>query len=327
LKSLARRLLSAALLLVLVSALSFLLAELAPGDFTADLEMNPNLPPQAVQRIRAEQALDQPLWRRYARWLKGAVRGDLGTSAVWGLPVGPLVARRLARSLMIVAPAWLLAWSLALGLGCWSAQRGAGPGRGALSALAAFLLALPQAVLALLFLALAARSGWFPLGGAASLSGAELSLPGRWADRLWHLALPVAALVLHAWPVLWNHVRIAVAEGLATPALAFARAQGLSARRLTWRHALPLALGPLLPLGALSFLGLLSSGLMVEVVLGWPGLGSLMLEAIFGRDLPLAVAGILAVTLLALIANGLADIVLEAWDPRARTSLTEEWTA
>jgi len=173
-------------------------------------------------------------------------------------------------------------------------------------------------VVALVAIAVAARSGVLPVGGMTSLFPDELSGVSRFQDQVRHLVLPVLALVLHSTPVLLGQVQVAVGEVLGTPFALAAKARGLAFPRILWRHALPVAAGPLLPLMGQSFAGLVSGSLLVEVVFAWPGLGSLMLESLLARDLPVAVAAILAGGLVLLIANALADLVLAFLDPRTR---------
>jgi peptide/nickel transport system permease protein len=312
------RLLSGLLILFLVSMLTFLFAESAPGDYLAEMRLDPRSSPQQVEVLRQRYGLDRPLAERYLGWLTAAFRGDLGTSFVRGAPVAPLVVDRLANTLLLVAPAWSLAWLLALVLGPWTAARPRKPASRWIRRGSALLLSLPQVVVALMALAFAARSGLLPVGGMSSLGAEDLPAAARLGDLARHQALPVLALVLHTAPVLLGQVRVAVGEQLGAPFVLSARARGLAAPRILWRHALPAAAGPLAPLAGLSFAGMVSGALLVEVVFAWPGLGPLMLEALLARDLPVAVAAILASGAVLLSANAAADLGLFLLDPRTR---------
>jgi peptide/nickel transport system permease protein len=165
---------------------------------------------------------------------------------------------------------------------------------------------------------LAARTGWFPAGGMTSPGFDSLPPLARLADLLWHLALPALALAVLALPPLQRHVRASMAEVLDAPFVRAARALGIPERRLLFRHALPAAANPLLTLFGLSLAGLLSGSLLVEVVMAWPGLGTLLLNAILARDLHLVVAPVLLSTVLLLAGNLAADLLLYAADPRIR---------
>ena len=146
----------------------------------------------------------------------------------------------------------------------------------------------------------------------------SLSTAGRWRDTLAHLAIPVAVLALGMFPVLERHVRSAVAEAMDTPFAVAARAHGIPRTRILYRHVLPAALHPLITLFGFSLGTLLSASLLVEVLVGWPGLGPLFLEAILARDFAI-VLGVVMVSAATLIAGNLAaDLLLYRTDPRIR---------
>ncbi len=317
-RRLAVRALQALVLLPLVALASFALAELAPGDFFAEMRLDPRLSEAHLRDLRARHGLDRPLPERYLRWLGSAVQGDLGFSFAYGQPVGALLAPRLRNSLLLNSAATAVAWALAIPLGVWWARARGRPASRVFAVATAGLLALPDMVVALALLLFAVQSGWFPAGGMVSLGHEEMSALARAADVARHLALPALALVLGILPVLVRHVRAATAEALEAPFVKAARAHGLSEARVLFFHALPAAANPLVSLFGLSIAGLLSLSLLVEVVMAWPGLGPLMLEAILARDLHLVVGPVLASCVLLLAANLAADLLLLAVDPRIR---------
>jgi peptide/nickel transport system permease protein len=316
--ALARRALHGFGLLVGVSLLTFLLAELAPGDFYAEMRLDPRISEESVRALRARHGLDRPLPQRYLAWLGSLARGDLGYSFAYDLPVGPLLWPRARNTVLLTATATAVAWLLAVPLGVWWATRRGGLAAHGLAGLMALLLALPDLVVALALLLLAVRTGWFPAGGMVSLGHAQMPAGARAMDLASHLVLPVTALVLGVLPVLVRHVRGSVAEALGAPFVLAARAHGLSEARVLFRHALPAAANPLVSLFGLSLAGLLSMSLLVEVVMSWPGLGPLLLEAILARDFYLVLAPVLASTLFLLCGNLIADLLLLAADPRIR---------
>lgn len=319
---LARRALHGLLLLVGVSLLTFLLVELAPGDFFAEMRLDPRMSEGSVQALRARHGLDRPLPVRYVRWLASLARGELGYSFAYAQPVGALLAPRLRNTLLLTSTATVLAWAMAVPLGVWWATRRRGPTHHGLSALTALLLAVPDLVIALGLLLVAVRTGWFPAGGMVSLGHDQLSAAARLTDVAAHLALPVTALVLAVLPVLLRHVRASMADALEAPFVRAARAHGIPERGVLFRHALPAAANPLISLFGLSLAGLLSMSLVVEVVMSWPGLGPLLLEAILARDFHLVLGPVLASTLLLVAGNLLADLLLLAADPRIRAEGT-----
>jgi len=319
---LARRVVHGFLLLVGVSVLSFVLVELAPGDYFAEMRLDPRISEATVRALRVRYGLDRPLPERYLRWVASLARGELGYSFAYGQPVGPLLWPRVRNTLLLTGTANGLAWMLAVPLGAWWATRRRGVADAGLAGLTAILLALPDLVLALGLLLLAVRTGWFPAGGMVSLGHEQMSAGERLRDVAAHLVLPVTALVLGILPVLVRYVRASVADALGAPFVRAARAHGIPEVRVVLRHALPAAANPLISLFGLSLAGLLSTSLLVEVVMSWPGLGPLMLEAILARDFYLVLGPVLASTLLLVGGNLLADALLLAVDPRIRSEET-----
>src|SRR5262249_32649725 len=158
-----------------------------PGDFFADMRLDPRISQATVRALRARHGIDRPLPERYARWVASLARGELGYSFAYGSPVAPLVWPRLRNTLLLTATPVAVAWLPALPLGVfWATPRHASARR-ALSALVAFLLAVPDVVLALALLLLAVRTGWFPAGGMTSVGHEQMSRGARLADVLAHL--------------------------------------------------------------------------------------------------------------------------------------------
>jgi peptide/nickel transport system permease protein len=306
----------AALLLLAVSLLSFLFFQLAPGDYFADARLNPQISPATVAGLRAQYGLDRPLAEQYALWLRSVARGDLGFSFAYNLPVSALLWPRAQNTLILTAFATLLAWVLALVVGIWSGARADSWGERASTGAVSALIALPEMLIALALLFAALRLQWLPVGGMSS--GAALAGAEQVKDRLLHLLLPALALVLAALPVLVRHVRAAMLEALRAPHIRAAQAHGIGGMRLLLRHALPAAANPLISLFGLSIATLLSGSLLVEIVLGWPGLGPLVLEAILARDVFVVLGAVMFSTVLLLAGSFVADVLLFAADPRVR---------
>ncbi|OLC91150.1 MAG: hypothetical protein AUH86_21305 [Acidobacteria bacterium 13_1_40CM_4_58_4] len=315
---LSRRLIHAVLVLFGVSILTFLFTSLAPGDYFDEMRLNPQIAPETVVALRAQYQLDRPLPVRYARWLNSVVHGDLGYSFSYNSPVGPLLWVRARNTLFLTVTATLLSWGLALPLGVWSAERLGGLPDSLISWMMAGLMAVPDLALALGLLLFAARSGWFPTGGLASLGFESLSPINELRDLTLHMFLPVAVLVLTALPLLVRHVRAAMAGVLHAPFLRAAQGHGIPRRRLLYRYALPAAANPLISLFGFSIGALLSGSLLVEVVMSWPGIGPLLVEAILSRDLYVVVGGVLLSTLFLVVGNFVADLFLYWADPRIR---------
>ena len=314
-----RRLGHALLLLAGVSVLTFLFTALAPGTYFDEMRMNPQIAPETIAALRAQYGLDKPLPLRYVFWLSSLVHGEMGFSFAYNSPVAPLLLVRAGNTLLLTITSTLLAWAIALPLGTWSAERmGRLPDR-LLSWGTAMLLVIPDLALALGLLVLAVRSGWFPTGGMASVGFETLSPFNKLRDVALHMILPVTALVLSTLPLLFRHVRAAIADILDAPFLLAALGHGIPKRTLLYRYALPAAANPLISLFGFSIGMLLSGSLLIEVVMSWPGLGPLLLEAILARDLYVVIGGILFSTFFLVGGNLFADLLLYWADPRIRT--------
>jgi peptide/nickel transport system permease protein len=316
---LAVRFLQSALLLLGVSLLSFAFLELAPGDFFQEMRLNPQISPNTVARLRAEYGIDRPLPVRYGRWLASAVRGDFGFSFAYGTPVAPLLLVRARNTLLLTGTATLLAWALALPLGVFCAARPGSWLDRACSLMTSTLLAIPELLLGLCFLALGVRTRWFPAGGMVSAGFEDFNRWQESGDLLWHLVLPVVVLVLGSLPVLLRHVRAALLETIDSPFIRAALGHGISRHRVLFRHALPAAVNPLVSLFAFSLAALLSGSLLTEVIMSWPGLGPLLLEAVLARDIYVVVGAVTFSTFFLVAGMALGDLLLFASDPRIRS--------
>jgi len=299
--------------------LSFLFVALAPGSFLDEMRLSPQISPETVGALRAQYGLDRPLPVRYARWVRSVLRGELGFSFAYNTPAAPLLRVRARNTLVLTGSATLLAWATAIPIGVWAAARKGRVVDQLTTASATALLAVPDLLLALGLLLLAVRTGWFPTGGMVSLGFEALGFGAKVKDAARHLTLPVVTLVVGTLPVLVKHVRAALIEVLDSAFLRAARGHGIPRRRLLFRYALPAAANPLISLFGFSVGALLSTSLLVEVVMSWPGLGPLLLEAILARDLYLVIGAVMFSTVFLLAGNLLADVLLYANDPRIRT--------
>ncbi len=315
---LVRRILHCLFLLAGVSLLTFVLVDLAPGEFFDEMRLDPRISASTITHLRAQYGLDQPLPIKYLHWLRSVAKGDCGFSFAYNGPAAPIVWVRARNTLLLTGIATLFAWLIALPFGMWSAAK---PRRGAdllARGTIAALLATPEVILALLLLLFAVRSRHFPIGGVASLDFSHLSFWLKCKDIAAHIFLPSVCLTLGFLPLLLSHVRAAMRDVLEAPFIAAAHAHGIPLRRLLFRHVLPAAANPLISLFGFSFGILLSSSVVIEGIFGWPGLGQLLIEAILQRDLYLIVDSTVLATVFLTFGNLLADGLLYAVDPRIR---------
>jgi peptide/nickel transport system permease protein len=313
-----RRLAHATFLLLGISIFSFALLQLAPGDFFTALEVNPQVSARTIAALRTQYGLDKPLPVRYGSWLRAALRGDLGISFAYNSPVAPLLALRARNTLLLTGTATLLAWLLAIPFGIWSAARQGKWGDRVGGVMTSTLLTVPDLVLFLALLLLAVRNGWFPTGGMISAEFGDLSFWSKVKDVAYHLLLPSLGLALATLPPLVRHIRSAMIEVLDSPFIRAARAHGIAEHRVLLRYALPVAANPLISLFGFSIATMLSAGLLVEVILSWPGIGPLLVEAILAKDIFVVVGTVMLSSLFLVAGNFLADMLLFAADPRIR---------
>jgi peptide/nickel transport system permease protein len=309
-----RRLGFALLLVFVVSSAALVLTRLAPGDFLTDQAFS--LDAEARARLRAELGLDRPLAAQYVAWLGGAMRFDFGQSLLYARPVGALVSERALNTAVLATAALLLATLIGIPLGIYSGTRRRGAGQSIVRAISVIGLSVPPLIGSLALVFVAARTGWFPVGGMTSAAGLEMSW-GEWlVDLARHIPLPALALAIPLAASLERLQSQAIASASREPFVAASRARGLERMQSLLWHAWPVSLRPVLGLWGVMIGSLFSGSFIVEVVTSWPGLGRLMFDALKARDLFL-VAGCAATGALFLaIGTLIADLLLAWTDPR-----------
>lgn len=309
LKIILSRLLQGVLVILIVSALTFTLLAAAGGDALSSLRNEPLVSEETVRALGHIYGLDQPLPVRYGRWLAGVARGEMGYSFYFHAPVSSIIRPRLFNTLTLAAAALLIAITTALLLGSLAARRAGGWADRASSVLVLLTASSPRIVLALVALALIARSSFFVQGersdASAGIQFVRLFIPAL------ILSVPLIAIFL-------AQVREGLGLALREDFVQVARAKGLPERVVVLRHALRGALNPLITIFGFSLGGLMSGSVIVETVLGWPGLGQLSVIAVQGRDVPLLMGVVLITATAVLIGNLVADILLCLNDPRLR---------
>jgi peptide/nickel transport system permease protein len=307
----ARRLLQALPLLLVVSLLAFALLQAVPGGPLAAYLENPNVRPEDIARLRTAMGLDAPPAVQYLRWLGALARGDWGYSYVDGRPVLTRVLERVPATLELVAGSTVLALLLAVPAGVLAAvHRGADR---VVTLAATAWTAVPVFWLGLLLqLVFALQLGWFPSTGRQSFGATSL------ADRMAHLALPALALAAVQGAAWSRYLRRAMRDTLAQPFLRAGRVRGLSEPRLVLRHALPNAITPFVTVVLLDVAMLVSGAVVTESVFAWPGIGSLFTDSLARRDYPVLMALVLAGTVAVVVGNLLADVAVSRLDVRTR---------
>lgn len=293
--------------------LLFSMIYLIPGD-PASVALGPRATEAMKEALRVKMGLDQPVWIQFWNFYAGAWTGDLGEEVLSGRPVLTVVLEQLPFTLALIAGG--ISWSVALGipLGCWAAvSRGSLADR-IVGILSVAVIAVPSFVIAIYALLIFAVSlKWFPAIGAGE--------PGDFWDQVSHLVLPSLAVGLGWVGYIARMVRASMLEVLEASHIRTARAFGLPERQITYRYALSIAILPTVTLLGVGIGQMLSSAVFAEIVFARPGVGKLVFDAILTRNFPVVTGTVLVTTVLFVLLNLLADLIVGALDPRVRSSL------
>ena len=316
---LVRRTLQAALTLAIALILLFLLVHVLPGDPLAR-EGDRALTPQQTEALRARYGVDRPLASQLLVFLSGIARGDLGRSIQYGRPVTDLLFERLPATLLLGSAVLLLNFTLGVWLGVRQAVRKDTREDRWITTLSLAGYATPSFWLGLVLAAfVGVRWRLLPSGGMRDPLGPGGAVATT-LDVLRHLILPAVTLSVVSIAATIRYQRTAMLEVLRLPYIVTARAKGLPEARVVWGHAWRNALFPVLTLLGLWLPILVSGSVFVESVFAWPGLGSLAIAAVGGRDYPLLMGAGVLVAGMVVLGTLLSDVAYAMLDPRVRHS-------
>ncbi|TDW21211.1 ABC transporter permease [Kribbella kalugense] len=299
--------------LAVSSVLVFAFMAVLPGD-PARVALGVNASDQAVAELRRQFGLDRPLPTQYFDWLGGLLHGDLGTSYVSKVAIGPQVFDRLQVTLWLVVAGMVIALVVAVPAGTVMAARHRKVSGFALSAVSQVGVAVPAFLAGILLIVVfAVKLGWLPANGWTP----PAQDPGMFLKQL---ILPALSLGLVQGAVLTRYVRSAVLDVLREDYLRTARAKGLRPFQALWRHGLRNAAVPVVTVLGLQLATLLIGAVVVERVFVIPGLGSLLLDGVSNRDLLLVQDVVMVLVLAVLLVNFIVDLLYVALDPRLRTA-------
>ncbi len=315
LKYILRRLLISIPVFIAITVIIFGLIEIAPGDIT-DYFIRPelNMTNEAEDAIRARFGLDQPILVRYGNWLLNVLRGDFGYRYTNGQPVLATISQRLSATVLLAGTALAIGTVVGVSLGIFTALHQYSFWDFLLTGVSFLGISIPSFVAGIICLYIfSINLGWFPSGGMRPVSQEPTLL-----TTLHHLALP--SLILSLWPIanFMRYTRFSMLEVIRADYVRTARGKGMRERRITWRHSFPNAMLPVITLLGLSLPTLVVGAVFTETIFSWPGMGTLYLEAVNGRDVPLLMGMNLVIALVVLAANLLTDIAYALADPRIR---------
>src|SRR5690349_7046646 len=283
-KYVARRFLASIIVVLGVTAITLALMKTTSGSYVPGIDLNPSLRPDDIARLRADLGLDRPGWQWYLTWIWGVLHGDFGHSMIDGSTVWSHIADRLPNTIELTGTA------IVIGV----------------------LIAIPVGVIGAL------RHGSKTDHTMTVVSVAGFAVPQFWMGLLLILILPATVLSFFYISTWSRFIRSSMLEVLSQDYIRTARAKGMSERRVVYLHGLRNALIPLITLIGLELPGLVSGGLVVEVVFGWPGIGKLAFERALQYDYTTVMGVTFFATLLVIAGNLLADVLYGVLDPRIR---------
>ncbi|KMS52132.1 ABC transporter permease [Sphingobium cupriresistens LL01] len=307
----AKRFASSLLTLLLVSMTIFVIAQLLPGD-AAQEALGQSATAEQVAALRHEMGLDRPAYVRYADWLGGMVSGDPGQSMVANMPVAEVISSRLPNSLLLAALTALVAVPVALTIGIGSAMNRGGRIDRALNIATLSMVAVPEFLVATIaVLIFSVKLRWLP---SIALASEEMG----WGDYLRGVAMPILTLSVVVIAQMARMTRAAVIDQMDRPYVEMAVLKGVAPVQVVLKHIMPNAIAPIVNAMALSLSYLLGGAVIVETIFNYPGLASLMVNAVTSRDMPLLQACAMIFCAAYLLLMLIADVTAILANPRLR---------
>ncbi len=310
-----KRILNSIPILFIVSLISFFLIRLSPVDPLAQLKLNPAISKETIEKETKRLGLDKPVYIQYFIWAKNFIKGNLGY-CIDNTKVTTKLKPRILNTLLLSLTVIFASWLISLFAGVFAAVYYNSVYDKALIVLTSAGMAIPSFFFAILMLLFAQYTGLFPIGGLTSVNYDEMNLISKILDKIHHLFLPALVLTTISLSSITRQIRANMLDVLNSEYVKFAYAKGLSKSKVIFKHALRNAVNPIITMLGFEFAGLLSGAALTEYVFQYPGLGKLLLEAVMQSDINLVMAGLMIGTIMLIIGNLLADILLKITDPR-----------
>jgi peptide/nickel transport system permease protein len=324
LKYTAHRFFYMVVIMIVMSAVSFVLIQLPPGDYLTSYIMQRQISGDQLDRaeidaMRRQYGLDLPMHAQYLFWVKNMFRGDFGVSFDWNQPVGKLLADRMLLTVVISIVTLIFTYALAVPIGIYSATHQYSVGDYAATVLGFIGIATPNFLSALILMFFFYKVFGFSVGGMFSPDylNAPWSL-GKAIDLLKHMPIPVIVIGLAGTAGLIRVMRGCLLDELKRQYVITARAKGLAERRLLFRYPVRVAMNPIVSTVGWILPGIVSGATITAIVLDLPTIGSLLYRALLSQDMYLAGSSIMILTFLTVIGTFVSDILLVTVDPRIR---------
>ncbi|SDS65519.1 ABC transporter permease [Microlunatus soli] len=306
------RLATAVVTLLLASFFVFMAVQALPGDVAEQL-LGQNATPKAVATLRGQLGLDQNVWLRYLDWLGHAVRGDFGKSLVSGESVSATLWTAFGHTLLIALPAIVIGVLLSVVLGILAGARRGTAADSGISVIALLAMSIPEFVVATVLVLIFAIA--LPIFPAVVLDGPRATI----SQLIPTAVLPAITLIIAMAAYIIRSTRSSTIDVLATEFATTATLKGVPRRRVLWRHVVPSAILPVLPVISINVAWLLGGVVVVESIFNYPGVGKLMIDSVSTRDLPMLEAIAVLSAMIYVLVNLAADLLALAADPRQRT--------
>lgn len=319
-KHILKRLAQAVPLTLGILTITFFLSHMAPGDpmdMYMEQQRQRQVDPELIELLRQKYGLDQPIHVQYFRWMGNVLKGDLGESFRHRRPVIDLIVEGIPYTLQLTVLALLFSTLCGIVLGVYSAIKQYSAVDKTITLGSLIIYSIPSFWLALMMILLfSVNLGWFPTSQTRSMDYEFFTLGQKILDRIWHLVLPVFILGLGSAANKARYVRNKMLEVLNEEYILSARARGLKEKMVIFKHALRNAMIPLVTILGLHLPALLGGSVLIESIFAWPGMGTLAVDGVSGRDYPLIMAVLMISAILTIVGNLLADITYVALDPR-----------
>ena len=309
-----RRLLLALPSVLGISVVLFTVLAIAPGDPFSELALNPNIPPEIRDALRAKFGLDDPIWQRYLRWLMAMLQGDWGFSFISRVNVDTLIWQRVPVTLVVIGSSQILALCIALPVGVYAAVKPYSWFDRVASTLAFIGFSLPTFFTGvLLILLFSIKLDWLPFVYKADISATGWRW---WWEHVRQAIMPVTVLGLFQAASWMRYVRSSVLDVVRLDYVTTARSKGLGERVVVMKHVVRNALIPVVTLVAMQMPAVFGGAIVTEQIFRIPGIGSLLIDAILRNDTPVIMAVTFVFSCLVIMFNLIADLLYGWLDPR-----------
>lgn len=314
-----RRILYIFPMLLGISSLSFFIMQLAPGDALTTMALSPDITEEVMMAMKARFWLDRPPHMQYFKWIQQLFTGDMGHSFLWHAPVIWVIKQRIFNSLLLTVVSTVIGWAVAIPIGIHSAVKQYSWSDKVLTFFAFIGISLPSWFFGLILLYLTMTRGWgFPIGGMHSVDFSDFTFWQKVTDLGRHMFLPVVVMSTGIMASLMRYMRSNLLDALRQDFVTTARAKGLANRVVIYKHAVRNAINPLITIFGFQLGGILGGAALTEIVMNWPGIGSLMLSAVQGLDYYLVMGNLIIGGVMLILGNLVADVLLAVSDPRIR---------